>query len=201
VTQADEHVTIRPMTAADIAAVVELQRAFLDGSIVTRLGPRFLTAFHQAALGHPSSRAFVAAEPDGALGGFALASVDVEAFNRHTKPRVFVPLAQALLTPRGLPLIWRFARSLMESEPEPYMPAELLVLTVDSRHRRRGIGQRLLEAVEQTFARDGVSRYRVAVRSQLAVARAFYRATGFETEQELLVLGQPMTYLIKRVGH
>jgi ribosomal protein S18 acetylase RimI-like enzyme len=188
------------MTAADIAAVVELQRAFLDGSVVTQLGPRFLTAFYRAALGHPSSCAFVAAEPDGTIGGFALASLDVAAFNRHTKRRVFVPLAQALLTPRGLPLIWRFARSLAEYEPEPPMPAELLLLTVDARYRRRGIGHRLLAAIEQAFAHDGVTRYRVAVRSQLAVARAFYLATGFESEQEALVLGQPMTYLIKRVA-
>jgi GNAT superfamily N-acetyltransferase len=193
-------VVVRPMTPEDIAAVAELQMAFLDGSIVTQLGPRFLTALHQAALGHPSTRAFVASEADGAIGGFAVASLDVAAFNRHVKRRVFAPLVQTLLTPRGLPLIWRFAQSLIEPEPEPYMPAELLLLTVDSRHRRRGIGQRLLSAAEQAFARDGVSRYRVAVRSQLAVARAFYLATGFEAEQELLVLGQPMAYLTKRVA-
>ena len=198
-TQADD-ATVREMTAADIAAVVQLQLAFLDGSIVTQLGTRFLTAFHQAALSHPSSRAFVAAEPDGVLAGFALASLDVAGFNGHVKRRVFAALVQALLTPRGLKLIWRFAQLLIESEPEPYMPAELLLLTVDPRYRRRGIGQKLLAAIEQAFARDGVSRYRVAVRSQLAVARAFYLATGFEPEQELLVLGQPMAYLTRRVA-
>lgn len=195
-----ESIVIRPMTPPDIAAIVDLQLAFLDGSVITRLGPGFLAAFHQAALGHPSSRAFVAAGPQGAIGGFALASLDVAAFNGHVKRRVLWPLVQALLTPRGVPLIWRFAQSLIEREPEPYMPAELLLLTVDSGYRRRGIGQRLLEAIEQAFARDGVARYRVAVRKQLAVARAFYLATGFESEQELLVLGQPMAYLTKRVA-
>jgi hypothetical protein len=44
-----------------------------------------------------------------------------------------------------------------------------------------------------------VSRYRVAVRSHLAAARAFYGATGFEPEQELRVLGHPMTYLTKKI--
>lgn len=198
--EAVDDVVIRPMAAGDVAAVVELQLAFLDGSIVTQLGAKFLTAFHQAALGLGSSRAFVAADPGGAIGGFALASLDVAAFHRHVKRRVLVQLLQALLTARGLPLMWRFARSLVEAEPEPHMAAELLLLTVDARYRRRGIGQRLLAAVEQAFARDGVSRYRVAVRSQLAVARAFYLATGFEPEQTLLVLGRPMTYLIKRVA-
>ena len=35
--------------------------------------------------------------------------------------------------------------------------------------------------------------------SDLRRARSFYEATGFEPEQELQVLGQPMTYLTKRV--
>jgi hypothetical protein len=39
----------------------------------------------------------------------------------------------------------------------------------------------------------------VAVRSHLSVARAFYLATGFIPEQEMMVLGAPMTYLTKVV--
>jgi ribosomal protein S18 acetylase RimI-like enzyme len=196
----NDEVLVRPMTPADVQAIVDLQRAFLDGSIVTQLGPRFLTAFHHAALEHSSSLAFVAAEPNGAIGGFVLASLDVSAFNRHVKRRVFPALAGALLMPNNLPLVWRFARSLAEAEPQPPVPAELLLLTVDARRRRNRLGQRLLAAVEAAFARVDVARYRVAVRPHLAAARSFYLATGFSPEQELPVLGQPMTYLIKHVA-
>jgi len=188
------------MTHADVPATVELQRAFLDGSIVTQLGQGFLTAFHRAALEHPASLAFVAAEPGGAISGFVLASLDVVAFNRHVKRRAFPALVGALLTPKRLALLWRFARSLTEAEPQPPIPAELLLLTVDARRRRNRIGQQLLAAVEDAFSRLEVTRYRVAVRPQLSAARSFYLATGFEPEQELPVLGQPMTYLIKRVA-
>jgi GNAT superfamily N-acetyltransferase len=188
------------MTPSDVSATVELQRAFLDGSIVTQLGPEFLTAFHQAALEHPASLAFVAAEPGGAIGGFVLASLDVSAFNRHVKRRALPALVSALLTPKRLALLWRFARSLVEAEPQPYVPAELLLLTVDARRRRNRIGQQLVAAVEDALARAGVARYRVAVRPHLEAARSFYLASGFEAEQELPVLGQPMTYLIKRVA-
>jgi ribosomal protein S18 acetylase RimI-like enzyme len=195
-----DDVRVRPMTPADVPAIVELQRAFLDGSIVTQLGPRFLTAFHHAALEHPSSLAFVATEAGGAIGGFVLASLDVSAFNRHVKRRVFAALLGALVTPKNLPLVWRFSWSLVEAEPQPYVPAELLLLTVDANRRRQRIGQQLLAAVEDAFARVEVAQYRVAVRPHLAAARSFYLATGFESEQELPVLGQPMTYLIKRVA-
>lgn len=183
----------------DIARVVALQRAFLEGSIVTELGPRFLSAFHAAALSHPSTQAFVAVD-GGEVTGFAVASADVGAFDAHVKPRVLWPLAQALMSPRGLRLGAGIARSLVEAKPEPHIPAELLLLVVDARQRRLGIGQRLVAALEEAFALDGISLYRVAVRSHLAVARSFYLALGFEPEQELIVLGRPMTYLTKRVA-
>ena len=57
----------------------------------------------------------------------------------------------------------------------------------------------ILDSVH-AFAAERVSCYRVAVRSHLTVARAFYLATGFQPEQELSVLGAPMTYLTKVVG-
>jgi hypothetical protein len=54
--------------------------------------------------------------------------------------------------------------------------------------------------MEDAFDRDEVARYRVAVRSHLAAARAFYSALNFEHEQERHVLGRPMVFLTKRVA-
>lgn len=198
-TVAPADIVVRRMSSADIAAVVDLQVAFLEGSIVTELGSRFLTRLHAAALGHASTRAFVAVDPDQRLAGFIMASTDVHAFNRHVKPKIVVPLALACMTPRGLRIGWSVARSLIEREPRPYIPAELLLLVVGSAFRRRGIGQRLLAAFEEAFRREAIAIYRVAVRSHLEIARRFYRALGFEIEQELAVLGYPMTYLTKRL--
>lgn len=195
-----EAITIRPMTLADIAAVVALQVAFLEGSIITEIGPAFLTRFHAAGLEQPATLAFVACDERGSIVGFAIASLDVHAFNGYVKPRVLTALLAALLRPRNWRLAVSVARGIVEREPQPHVPAELLLLVVDSRARRRRIGRRLLVELEGALAARGVARYRVAVRSHLEVARAFYRALGFEPEQELTVLGRPMTYLTKRVA-
>lgn len=136
----------------------------------------------------------------GRVTGFTVASADIVAFNTYVKPRVLWPLAQAMMSPRGVRLGAGIARSLVESKPEPHMPAELLLLVVDAGLRRRGIGHRLVAALEEAFVLDGISHYRVAVRSHLAVARSFCLALGFQHEQELTVLGHPMTYLTKRVA-
>ena len=192
-------VRIRPMTPADIPPVVALQVAFLEGSIVTELGPSFLARMHAAALDEPATLAHVACDETGAVVGFVIASLDVHAFNRHVKPRVLLALAAALLRPRHWRLLSSVLRGAAEGEPEPYVPAELLLLVVDSRARRRHIGRRLLVELERALASHGVPTYRVAVRSHLEIARAFYLALGFEPEQTLSVLGRPMTYLTKRV--
>src|SRR6516165_2136106 len=65
------------MAPADIPAVVGLQTAFLNGSVVTELGSAFLTRFHAVALQHKASRAFVARDTSRRIVGFALGSVDV----------------------------------------------------------------------------------------------------------------------------
>lgn len=187
------------MSAVDIPAVVGLQTAFLHGSIVTELGPRFLTRFHSVALEHPASRAFVAVDDRGAVVGFALGSLDVHAFHAHVKPRVLVPMITALLSPSRIALTASLARMVFESEPEPHLPGELLLLTVDPRARRGGVGRALLQSLEGAFVQAGMWRYRVAVRSQLAEARAFYEALQFVHEQDRLVLGLPMAYLTKQL--
>ena len=190
---------IRPMSRADVPAVIALQRAFLRGSIVTELGDCFLTRFYSAALGHSATRAFVAQERD--IVGFAMATINVNVFNRFVKPRVFWALGRALLSSRGLTLAPRFMRSIVERGPEPEIPAELLLLAlaVDERMRRQGVGRRLLAAVEKAFAREGLAVYRLAVRTHLDDARRFHVAVGFGAEQEMSVLGKAMTYLTKRV--
>lgn len=190
---------VRPMSSADIPGVVNLQVSFLNGSIVTQLGPRFLTSFHTNALGIDGCRSFVAHGDGGRLLGFAVGSVDVHEFNARMKPKSLLPTAIALLSPSRMHLAVSLVRMISEGEPQPPMPAELLLLVVDPSTRRQGVGRALLQELETAFAAHRIERYRVAVRSQLAAARAFYEALAFVHEQDRSVLGQPMTYLTKQI--
>jgi GNAT superfamily N-acetyltransferase len=188
------------MTAQDIDAVVALQIAFLEGSVVTELGMDFLKRFHGAALRHTSSRALVATDAGGAVLGFVQASTNVHEFNAEVSRQVSLRLALSLMHPRRWRLAPQFVwHALTGREPQPAIPAELLLLVVDASVRRHQIGRQLVDALERAFASEHVVLYRVAVRSHLTVARAFYLATGFVPEQELTVLGAPMTYLTKFV--
>lgn len=187
------------MLPSDITSVVDLQVQFLDGSLLTDLGSGFLTSFYRAALSHRATRAFVAIDEGGVVGA-AVGTVDVGAFNRHVRPRIIAPLALALLPPARWRLVGPLSRSLVESGPQSAIRAELLTLVVHGDYRQRGIARDLVAALEAGFPADGIELYRVAVRSHLDIARAFYVAAGFQFEQELAVLGRPMTYLTKRIS-
>ena len=87
----------------------------------------------------------------------------------------------------------------MEKQPSPHVAGELILLFVAPDRLRRGVGSRLVGGLEEELQRRQVARYRVAVRSQLAEAQAFYRAAGFGFEQEARVLGEPMAYFLREL--
>jgi ribosomal-protein-alanine N-acetyltransferase len=57
--------------------------------------------------------------------------------------------------------------------------AELISIAVHPRHRRRGVGQALLDAVLRRLRRAGAASCRLAVRTTNAAAIAFYEKNGF----------------------
>ena len=189
--------SLRQMTASDFGDVARLQSGLLQNSAVTQLGIRFLIRFYRAALASERCEAFVACDAEGQVIGAALATVDVAQFNAYVTPRITLPLLASLSRRWGLAV--RFLRGCFEERTSPRVAAELLLLFVDGRRQRAGTGKRLVQAVEDAFIRCGVTEYRVAFRSEIRTAEAFYAANGFQHEEELTVLGRPMTYLRKQL--
>lgn len=189
---------VSPLTNADVAHAATLAvRTLADESRLAQLGATFLEAFYRASLQHRDTIAAKAVDELGQSVGYVLTSADVHAFRRHVQPRIVRPMAQALVHPRRIRLVPNIVRGLRDAEPEPYIPAELLLLYVEPQQMRRGAGRALLNWLEPSFKERGIERYRVAVRSRLGEAKAFYQAVGFVFEQELPVLGEPMTYFVR----
>jgi ribosomal protein S18 acetylase RimI-like enzyme len=190
---------LRAMAEADVLIAGEMAARVLQQSVLAQLGSQFMVAFLRSALRHPATIALTATDHTGRHIGFALASTHVHEFNRYVKPRILVQLAIALLSAKRLALVPKFARTFSEEEPQPHISAELLLLFVEPDRHRRGTGRWLLRKLEEDLRERMSGQYRVAVRSQLHEAKSFYEAVGFQFEQELMVLGQPMTYFTRQL--
>ncbi len=70
--------------------------------------------------------------------------------------------------------------------------AELGGLVVSRKHRRRGIGRRLMAAAEAWAVDHGGRRLRVRGRLERADAKAFYERTGFSETKVQRVLDKPL---------
>ncbi len=159
-----------------------------------RLGPAFVGRLLALALRHPATSLLVADDGSEVV-AFALGTRDRHGFDRFLKPRLLAVLTVALL--RRPQLAPAFVFSLLDGEPQPVIPAELMLLAVREDHRRESFASRLLDALEAEWRAAKVARYRVSMRSELTVALEFYRHRGFAFEQERPVLGRPMTYLTR----
>jgi GNAT superfamily N-acetyltransferase len=184
---------MREMVPGDVPCAAALATRVLSDSLVVQLGEGFLRAFYGAALALAPTIALTVVDGDRPV-GFALATADVHAFNRQVRKRVLIPLLRALVSPKRLGLAPRFVRGLFDAEPEPPIAAELLLLFVEPSAQGTGVGTALVERLNERLRSLGAERYRVAVRTRLVAAHTFYRSTGFALEQQLLVLGEPMTY-------
>jgi len=191
-----EVASLRRLTASDVLAVARLQSGLLQNSAITQLGVGFLVRFYRVALA-AGCEAFVACDADGRVIGAALATEDIARFNAYVTPRIALRLLASLS--RRWALAFRFLRGCFERKPSRHVAAELLLLFVDGSRQRGGTGKRLVQAVEDAFARRGVIEYRVSLRSEIRGAQAFYAAIGFQYDDELIVLGRPMTYLKKQI--
>ncbi|HWG89649.1 MAG TPA: N-acetyltransferase [Candidatus Thermoplasmatota archaeon] len=61
--------------------------------------------------------------------------------------------------------------------------ARILILSVDEKHRKRGIGTQLCYLFEERFARNGIRRVNLEVRVSNATAIRLYEGLGFERKR------------------
>jgi GNAT superfamily N-acetyltransferase len=67
---------------------------------------------------------------------------------------------------------------------------ELIVIAVDPAWQQRGVGTRLVAALDEAFARRGLRAYRVVAKARLRDADAFYLRTGFRAAGDFTLYGE-----------
>jgi ribosomal protein S18 acetylase RimI-like enzyme len=158
------HVGIRPAARKDIDAMGALWAEFMD--FHAERDPWF----KRSESGHTRFAEFIAERLEDERSIVLVAETDGEVVGH----------ALAMIAKR-LPVF----------EPEDY--AQIMDVAVAGKHRRSGIGMRLVQEMMRLFRQRGIRRVEVTAAVTNEVATAFWRKMGFVpyTERSWLSIGEP----------
>lgn len=201
-------VLVRPMTATDLPAAVRLHRAEMGAQFLSRFGPRFLHAYYRAFLDDPNALALVGVDAESAaLLGILLGATCPAAHYRQMVRRHGLALAGRLLLASvahpalGAELVrtrtLRYARGLLRLALTRWRPAaagqpatatgpaardraaEITIVAVEARARRRGAGRALLGEAASRARAAGAARLELVTPEEDPNAARFYARIGW----------------------
>lgn len=194
---------VRPVTAADAAAIGDLHHAAFPAFFLSSLGPGFLRAFYRALLREPWALG-IGAFDGGRCVGFAVGGATSEGFYRRLLRRHPWALLRPAL-PRLVARPRRAVRLVAALRRSPYAleagDAVLLSLCTDPAARRRSIGRAVVAAFEGEARRHG--RTAVVLTTDATGndgVNAFYRRAGYLLDGEATNGGRAMNRYRKRLG-
>lgn len=77
--------------------------------------------------------------------------------------------------------------------------AELVVISITKKYHRRGIGKKLVKALEKKFVHQGIKKYKVTVNAKNLAANSFYTHLGFEKSHNFSLYGKKINLYIKQI--
>ena len=180
---------IRVATRADVPEIVNIHMNAFNGFFLTTLGQSFLSFYYSAFI-NSKDGIVLCADMDNGVCGFAAATKQCKGFNSNlikTNFMRFVLLAIKLLFVKPAALI-RLAKNLSKKsdiidDPEDY--AELFSIGVAENTQGKGVGKKLLAAIEENLKSESVEKVSLTTdyyNNDSAIA--FYRTMGYETLYE-----------------
>ena len=203
-------VTVRLLDPSDAEAVARIHREEIASGFLSMLSQKFLARLYRDIAVDCNSVVFVATDSASAdVVGFVAATVSTSGLYKRLLARNalayvvhLLPLAvKPSMLGRILETLWypfrtKVGRSEATSCSTP--EAELLSIAVSACSRRRGLGQRLVAALDDWFV-GRASRYAVVTWQEDERANAFYRSRGFVVADSFLHHGHVMQRYLRDV--
>lgn len=183
-----------PLGAEHVEAAARLHASALAGDFLPSLGPAFLSVFYRTALARNQLFGFVQVEA-GQVEGFVAASPDTSRLFRSVLAGASLNLAWAALPAvlRKPGLLLKVAETFLYPRREAQAgtaEAELLVIAVEAEKRGCGIGEALVQALNEAFRAQNVPVYKVTVLETNPGANRFYRRLGFRPSGAFRLYGK-----------
>ena len=196
----------RTAQQTDIQQIAEVHRDAFQGFFLTGMGMRFLETYYGSFLSCPETVTLVETDEEGAVVGFAIATTKAKGFNGRLARRNFWNFARVSLnilfhSPKSLIHLAKNMTKKSDVVADDENHAELYSFGVRTANRNKGIGKKLLLAMEEALKAKGVTRVSLTTDCEYnEAAIALYRKMNYKLLYEFTAYPERKMYrLIKNI--
>ncbi|HCS79095.1 TPA: hypothetical protein DIV55_05145 [Patescibacteria group bacterium] len=171
---------ITRLNGDDMESSAYLHMQGMPDDFLPSFGNQFLRLIHEGMIQSPYSIP-LGLFKNGELKGVIVGATNTQKLLSGIYLKLFLKLIPLVVykiisQPTHLLFLWQ---TLVYSSRKPSnIPAELLVLTVDTKVRRKGYGTQLLKALKKEYRNAGIGNFIVGAAHKHKAANQFYQKTG-----------------------
>ncbi len=175
---------------SDSSQIARIHKGALDGDFLPSLGLRFLTTFYEGIIGREDIYSFVYKEKKHIL-GFVLGVKDSKRFFPQVIRANFLKLSLLLLLQiiKNPKIVKNIAETFLYPSKDVGPKAELVVIAVDNKLQNRGVGKKLVKALEVAFRKNKIKCYKLTVHADKK-AVGFYEHLQFSRISSFKLYGK-----------
>lgn len=185
--------------------IAQIHIQSLSDDFLPSLGLNFLKNFYDGIIGKPAIFGFVYIQKNLPAGrqvaGFVIGTTDMNDFFKTAVFSNFFVLSTLL----ALRLIQRPAlikyvlQTFLYPKKDDGPSAELVIIAVSDKFRGKGIGRKLVKALESEMRKRRIKEYKLTVTKRNKGANAFYKALGYFKFAEFNLYDKDWNVLVKKL--
>ncbi|RJR30260.1 GNAT family N-acetyltransferase [Candidatus Microgenomates bacterium] len=173
---------IKTLTAKDAQQSALLHKQGMPNDFLPSFGILFLTLLHQELISNPRVIALGEFNQDRLI-GILIATTNTsntmrQIYLKNAFKFIFFVLKSLMQAPKKMSYLFQ---TLWYHNPTN-INAEILILTIDKKHRGKGIGSKLFRKLTQEYRARNISIASVGTRKDNVIANAFYQKMGGSLE-------------------
>jgi len=193
---------LRDCNRPDLYELVEIHKTEFNSHFLPSLGKQFLLLLYSNLLNNKDVSILIE-DRDSHISGFVIGSKnfdqvfkDILTSNIFKYLKIIIP--QIIKSPL---LIKNIFESIFYPQKDNLKSphAELVVIAVRKNFHRKGIGRKLILALEKKFNAQGIKRYKVSVNADNHTAINFYESMGFRKNRYFNLYGKKVNLYIKKL--
>jgi ribosomal protein S18 acetylase RimI-like enzyme len=180
--------------------IAEIHKEALADDFLPSLGLRFLETFYKGVLEKRGVFGFVSIEK-GKVNGFVLGTDEMGRFFKLALRANFLSLSLLLFLRimKKPSIIKNVLATLLYPNKETGPKAELIVVAVDRSARGKGLGRKLVGALEREMKKRKIKKYKLTVTKRNKGANAFYKEMKFRKLSDFNLYGKDWNLLVKEL--